>query len=906
MTSIRNVYVSRKNILIVDTSNKLWIMGNNHQRMTGINTKSNPIYSPIDIGVSLDDDETIKRFYSSDYIIIVFTSKGNLFMGDHLHGVPEIKNNGPTVIRSARDMTSARSSPQLIRSNSNNDDQSNYDSEEEIEISRTDDDSETENNNANEQRATERRVFDTDSDEELIDSTNNSSIINNNIFFHKMYKEFTKTEEINKKSTGFSLFSDNVENIVVLCNCIFFMKNKKLYVYHPDLEVMDMIINKKFSISSIFVENGKYKYYQLVLPFDISNAVFNRHFIYVFSNGYHHILSACDIYRDVYYYHEDENTDICWIYFTTDFQLDPNDIYYDCTQSTIYVKQNNMSYTYCHSSHRLEQITDASSSPYIVSSNIGDTNMLFFVNKNGLYDVDSDKIMKYNPLLDYFVDIDNNEETNLILIKKDDPKQYEIVGDDLFFNVNNLLYYKLLDCGLIYYDSSNTLYLCSFNRYSESEYNISEINQIHINDETCYRIYICNNLPSKITNISFTGHIILVEADGKFYYRTFANIGDGPANDFAVDKFTEISINVNNKKISMVSKNLIVYRRRAENDDNDDDNNDSISLLINVNSNKFEKLLAIMEMLNGINNFEIKLVKNGSVISYGDGPKREFMEAAINQFADEYLIKNNNIMEYNFEKMKRFTNDDLVYIGHMLHAVICNSMNSLSIRLPISLLVAIKNKNIKLNELEYFARLEDPELFETVNKFSSNPDFFAELDSEYTTYEKFIKHMCRCFYLDKDKNDAMKNISDKIAEGFKTYNEVKNINSMNFPTLDCYLSGDYFIDRETLIKNLQVTSSENFTDVEVNNYKNNIIQVIRSLPEEQLLILLKNWSGTSIVKKSTTYMLSISKQKYNKIDIHFGTCGVQITIAQELLDNKEMQPLLVQLLTTPMVTMVDP
>ena len=293
-----------------------------------------------------------------------------------------------------------------------------------------------------------------------------------------------------------------------------------------------------------------------------------------------------------------------------------------------------------------------------------------------------------------------------------------------------------------------------------------------------------------------------------------------------------------------------------------------------------------MELIRDVSNFEIKYIEKGEIISYGDGPKREFLETAVMEFFETCLIQNNVCTYFNMDMITSFTSDELYCIGLMLHTIICHSKNHLPFRLPILLLKAVKGRKLKKIELEYFAQNEDPEIFNNARQFSDDPDGFKSLDSDFATYEDLLYDICGCKNMKKSSE-----INSDIAKGIIAYSEIKNLDIMNYPTLDYYFSGNYTINRLTLLKNLKI----------MRTYKETITHIIKTLPEKKLYVLLRNWSGTSVVKKSFVYEIVVEK----KSDLYFATCSITIHIPKELLINPIMQPHLVDMLCTPITTMID-
>ena len=81
---IKSIHSCASNILAVASDNKLWIMGENKYRKTGLGINNKPIYSPIFTGIELAQNETVTKFYCHKYLLAIYTSKGNLWVSRHL------------------------------------------------------------------------------------------------------------------------------------------------------------------------------------------------------------------------------------------------------------------------------------------------------------------------------------------------------------------------------------------------------------------------------------------------------------------------------------------------------------------------------------------------------------------------------------------------------------------------------------------------------------------------------------------------------------------------------------------------------------------------------------------------------------------------------------------------------
>lgn len=860
--SIKNVFLYGENILIVDSENTLWIMGDNMDRVTGFGNKDKSIYTPFRTGIILENDEEVKKFYVYSHLMAIFTSKGRLFLSRHLNddkdnSVREIHGTIITGRGSAPISEATRSAIVrrvfAIRNQRQNDSDTENSSDDEMNGENSMDDSDNENNNLN--NRIEMDVF-------------------NNSAFMEDY-DVQKKRVI--KEPGFDQFQYYVDDVTFSSDMFFFKKQGKLFLFSYGLETNDIVRFKNFGMCVRIHTSGHYTYFELVPPFDYEKLVLKDNFVYFYANKFHHILTG--------------DPGIIWFYFKTDFNLDENNIHFNPSEYTVYVKNNEKVYKYCHRIQDIKEFVSGNAKVQFVPTNDKTEDVLLCIKNNGLYTDDGGLVRKADShrLLNNIIDVDYIGVACVLLVNSDTNQRYEINSRDLYFNINGLVYYGFLMEGLIYYDSNNTLYYCTDKNLPEDEYNTTEIDKITIEGETLY-IYMFNNIPYPVTNIIFTEEVIIIQSNDKYYYHTIYS----SETNFRVHKFTPITIDtvVDVGYSVQVNKNYIMLPKKSfEN---------SVSLNINVDGKKFEKFFNIIEMLNVNTNFEIEFKKNNEIISYGDGAKRELMETALIEFENKYLLKYNNRTEFNLKEMKKMSDDELTTIGTLLHTVICHSNNHLPIRLPLSLLVAFKEKPIKMAEYEYFAKLEDPDMFETIYKYHDKPDEFIELGSNYESYEDCVRSLC-CYSKKHENDKDLQRICKLIALGFTNYNDIKNLDVMNYSTLDYYLSGDYMIDRHLLIKNLRVDHKSQEKAI---NYKEEIIKLIKSLPENKLAILLKNWSGTSVIKKSTRYEIFITPED-SENGVYFATCNVKITINENFIMDNKTYDILLDMLTTPITTMVD-
>jgi hypothetical protein len=1000
MNTIKQILTTNENIVIVDGENKMYIMGDNNNKKTGFFKKETALYHPKFTNVILDEDESIKKIYSTYHHIYVYTTKNKVYLSNYLSAnkkssnrghrnneidwdaihqndrtdwdaversgfltgaairpVDSIINNGntiqigdipvelnsPLVNQEAQSQQSSllipddslvgqeisrsiSSSPasrsmrnQLVEEDTsadeeivvNNDNDSEYSNDEQNDEQNDETESDDEHVTGYSDRSIdtedaielERRVLSdlmnhahgqltpgmvytlnfSNTQQHSVPSNQQSSInMNNRSFLNSLKNKHQDS------SSGFSLFQSDITDLTVSAEALFFLQNGKLHVYTPTVDATDMFHYKTFGLNFLQIKNDQYPYYQVVFPFEVEKFEFRLECVYFCASTpikYHHFFSA-EFRNDAY--------DFNWIYFKTDIEFDSSDIYFCVTDLAAFIIKDTIVYKYCYQTQNLEKfIDDPESKNKFLNVNDGSDILLMSISKKNGVSYGACQMIKdieYNPLCDDIIDYNHNGSRGhcFILIKTDNSTRYSIHKNDLYFNVGDLKYYKLLNSGLVYYDNTNTLYYCTNQVLNQSTYNTTEIEKINMPNGMSYYIYMFNGTPNPIDNVTFSHNIILIQSENRYYYHVIGN------SNFKVDTFTEILLTEENIGIN---KNQIF--RQANH------HNDSLELTIGTSTNKFKKMLTIVELLRNRTDigFDITLTDGEKEVAIGDGPKREFMESAANQFSEKYLIKYNVVTEFNIDAMKKFTDDELFCIGYMLHTIMCESKNPLSIRLPISLLSALKGKqSIKIKELEFFAEQEDPVTFKNANMYCNDPDGFASLETDYNSYEDYIKYMCKYDYQNSEIKDKIKHISEKIADGFVSCKKIKNLGIMNYPTLDYYLSGELKVNRALLIKNLKIVNN---TESKI-DYTKIVSDFIEKMDENKLLILLKNWSGTTIVKKSETYTIVIQNESStSKRDIIFHTCSLQIDISGNLIDNPETAHLMLDLLTTPMNTMED-
>ena len=239
------------------------------------------------------------------------------------------------------------------------------------------------------------------------------------------------------------------------------------------------------------------------------------------------------------------------------------------------------------------------------------------------------------------------------MVDINDHPRYFVFEGNLFFNVHDI-YYKLTDEAVIYYDNGS-IFFCTNDILAEHQYGTMEIENINIDDDIFY-IYLLTNVPD-VDEIAITNEMILIKSQEKHYY-CFTTMDD----ELQTNKFMEIVLH--QKSLDTIETHLINRQNKYS--------ETSIELNVNIHADKLVKFMNIVELI-GISEygFNIVYVDNFDIVSHGDGPKREFMESAINQFSDLYLAEFDVNAVFNMSTITELTDQQLYHIGIILHLVIC-------------------------------------------------------------------------------------------------------------------------------------------------------------------------------------------------------------------------------------------
>lgn len=269
-----------------------------------------------------------------------------------------------------------------------------------------------------------------------------------------------------------------------------------------------------------------------------------------------------------------------------------------------------------------------------------------------------------------------------------------------------------------------------------------------------------------------------------------------------------------------------------------------------------------------------------SVYSYGRGTKLDFLDSAIKEFSNKYLIHENNFSLLNMEELK-LSEKKIRILGYIIYFIRTN-LGKVNFNYPLNFLAAILGREPYIYELEYFIRNRHPDIWTHLYRIKNHPDKIEE--TGYSNYLECLKSVCKFQTLDENEIGIM----NALRKGFFSYNNL-NVSDTNFPTMDAFLS-NCTIDRESFIKKISFVirfykNSTNFNE-EMNNFKKSLTTFILSISEKELQILLKNWSGSSNIMNEDYFV--IVTDGIENIDIKFVTCVKEMIINSSFINNLEV------------------
>lgn len=922
---IKGTNISCETILITDVVNRLWLIGLNRKGNLGFGQAGAAILAPIYTGITLNEDETVAKFYACRRLLAIYTSHKRLFVsrcqpvsGSSTHTTADrstiIPEPDTEPVSPDEDITDFESFFAQVQGS---DGEANTELGSFLDQMQAFEEAETEASDPMSESISEPSVESVDnSTDGMFEPSGNGTVrpvvngvagpmISINEIGDYLWRmmggnqgavdldqtqtqeqewvganAFLRTSSHNQpmpkvEEEGIDLFLENVDRVTMVRETIFFEINGKINVIGFSLRTKDLLL-KTLGLAMIPVTSGSYTYFELKFPFAYDCCVFAERYVYLRAGYFNHILT------------ETGSLGVTWMYFHFDSMIIPEQIELISSDSSFYLTgaADNCIHKY---NHALKDVAVYHKTPEGITTNIVD-DTLFYVSAEGfMYDNTAKsrigKLCEFNELMLDMVDWYAIDHTKVFLVNSEISERVTVRDTVLYVNCD-VKRHLMTSFGFLYSDLKK-IYLCTYLELAEATYGVQEIESVKM-EQVTIRIYEIKGVPENVTDIEFNKRVIQIQAGPRYYHYFF---------DFESRRSSEVIEIVISDALEPVSKQQVLYQRIRW--------ADSVSLSVNPQSKCLDRLQAIAEMLSATTDFDITFVDQGKELAFGQGTKREFFTKALTEFEERYLIMANCLSELNVDAASSLDDTSLYALGRMLHMIIIHTSNHLALRLPLSLVSEILTKDLTESELEYFASQEYGDAFSAVRESKDDAELLASLGFE--SYEENLKSICK-YYYDATSAATTQKISKQIAKGFTEYVPITNLTMMNAPTLDYYLSGDYRINRELLIKNLKVN---NYGESSPQPEATDCIQgIISTISEDDLAVLLRNWSGSTTVSRASTYTVILYSNTSNNEDIVnglcFSTCSYQIHLNHDLLD-ADITPheTLIDMLTTPANYMQD-
>ena len=380
--------------------------------------------------------------------------------------------------------------------------------------------------------------------------------------------------------------------------------------------------------------------------------------------------------------------------------------------------------------------------------------------------------------------------------------------------------------------------------------------------------YLCYYFYSNAIEIKYFDHSLIVEI----------------TNTPGIILFHDVKIQVS------VDKELIKKSLSRINDANDNG-----SITFHKDFSKYDTLRAYVIMNSNVpklvrlTNYNLLNSKqDDNIIASGIAVGRQCFTDALKEFEEKYLE-----LEHVYPGFKKeivnLSDNELIIIGFILKISFLYLKNHLPVRVPLSLLHFMYDQCeiMDINTLEHYANIQNETIFTNIKEYHQRNS------GEYILA---LKELCRC-------RDEHIRVSEKIAIGFNKYNnfiidkDSKQMRisfcNLNFFTFVDLISGDpAVINKAELIES---------TVVEPITARDLYEQIIAVMTNEQVRILLKNWSGSSIYYSYLKYNIKISQ---NDNPLKFNSCTLQIVCGHKFW-NYENIDIIIDTLTLNDNTLID-
>lgn len=662
----------------------------------------------------------------------------------------------------------------------------------------------------------------------------------------------------------FELVTNDVDRYSIYDSRIFFTRvsNQKLHLFSQNLlthSANSTYLHHAHKVNLICcVPYDVYlRFYEINLPFSTTEMVFCSNLIYIPNGEYHHVITTSD------------KLEFDMLVFRTDIPVNPQNLGYVDNTKTLLLSHSGI-YQYSEMDNGMVRIRDDSDFLYI--ENYQETYRIYSCSFNRLYRLTIEtRTMPHKfhservALMDSRTKsiVDTNDYRKVMVCEINSDELFYSSGTYLFANSNMMKSFSYIKDNLAYQTHDDRIYLV---REWNSKLDIADQQFVKSvgpkmdNSSREFNLYELINLPDGIITVHYTWTTIILTTNNGVFRLQY-----GPAPNFVPIHFGKFS------QPLQVNHRLIEYRTLMKVYTHIDINADTTGELY------FNKLMSLTEMFGPSEKLVITYTSSKQRISHGDSVSYDFINLAMVDFANRFLVVHNVLTEFKPNVFDGISVANLQCIGDSIHNAIRQLRAPLCIRLPPIFLVEIYrrfSKEITIEELEYYAKLEDAIAFEAAFVIKDQPEKIRE--SGFESYEDCLKFLCKL----TDRKDIMAIIT--IVNGFFLQSEIPNGKKMNLLTIDHYLHGAYQIDRTCIINYLQITGPK------LRNKVSEIfIKRIREIPESDLKILLKNWTCIPGISKGNYFIKFESSKSKDEPLVSYSTCFRQIELKNFNLSTDE-------------------
>ena len=894
--TIKQIFTSGSAHLIVDSNNKLWVMGSNKHWRLGVQPELN-LSKPRSLGIWLEEGETVNKFHVNQRLTAIYTSAKRLLIahvvapsvsGKQIAGLDETKGKYlyPAVVPVAPSLDSwpiPSNPPPIVpyARTASGDLPDLSDLFESASVSLPPAQDVPKESDCIITESEETGGFGIDRDANALEAVGHDFGLANHFYgFSNLFNAVGDLfgAELSM-SAGFIEPLTDIDEVVFAAESIFFRRGPNMFVYNWRLTAKALMFSNGGLAFTPHQHAKTITYYQIILPFKPNMIEFRDNYIYMRcelaqdqdqpKRFMHHVLTT---FRRVAM----PLMTVCWMYFPFE-DLDRDQLYVSTKTTMIYAKQGSTVWQLMHLFKELRPIIQDSPRTTVLRREDNKSSYPICLRADGalLEYLNGRVYCQFDPWLEHVIYTPLFKDHPYIVVvdvssseQEHEQDRFKVKGDVLLVNVHGCSFTMRKHRFPALVDPVGDVYLY-LNRVNDVPY-LQLVKEFATKNRT-HRIYKWLNLPGPVDRIITGSSFIMFESQGRFYRSTVTDVV-GPLVELTLEPVKRVPASVNKDHIKRLTTK----------------GGTNVDIQVEVTGDLFGSLCSFAEMFGKDIMLRPIFTHKSERITRNVGTSRAFVEDALSQFAYRYLLTCGPCPQYNIEALSALSTPQLFITGRALHMAMYMNRTCLSIRMPISFYVALLGREPELDELEFFLQQVSPDLYDTITSCHENKEAIAECG--YTSYRELLNHKVFYEHADPETNAKIRTISTAIAIGFNTFAEIENIKHMNMPTLDYYISGSYSIDRALLIRKLKCSSSTLLKFVR---------SLIERLPEDRLAILLRNWTGSSVYKGTKCRI-----QETSNSDIRFSTCNRELYLNPKLFekDSRLTMPDLIDILTSPVLS----